>query len=297
MSSQYTFGIFGGDLRQVYLATSLLQKGYSVAGYGMYETISHDNYCTVFTLNELFEKCKVLIGPIPMSRDQITITAKNTPLDLTIAHVAYLIKEHHILIGGSIPTPIASLCESRKISCLDLCKDEQIAILNAIATAEGTIMEAILASERNLHGSNCLVLGYGRCAKILAGKLKGMDAHVTVAARSEEALAYANAAGHQVVHLDNIKCILPSFQFIFNTIPTMVLDKDYLELVDKHTAIIDISSAPGGIDFDSAKNLNLNAKLCLGLPGKVAPRSSADILMIGVNSYLKEINLDISYNE
>lgn len=288
MSSQYHIGIFGGDLRQVYMAASFLEKGYRVSAYCLSETVRHDNFSTAFTLNELFEKCNVLIGPIPMSRDLITITAKNAPPDLTIAHVAYLIKEHHILIGGSIPAPIAELCNARNITCFDLCKDEQIAVLNAIATAEGTIMEAIAASERNLHSSNCLVLGYGRCAKVLAGKLKGMDARVTVAARSEEALAYANAAGHLFVRLDNIKCILPSFQFIFNTIPSMILDKDCLELVDKHATIIDISSAPGGIDFDCADKLKLNAKLCLGIPGKVAPKSSSDILITGINSFLKE---------
>lgn len=292
MSSQYSIGIFGGDMRQVYMAISLLEKGYHVVAYGIYHTISHDNFKTAFTLNELFEKCNVLIGPIPMSRDQITISAKNAPSDLTIAHVAYLIKEHQILIGGSIPSPITDLCKSRHIPCFDLCKDEQIAILNAIATAEGTIMEAITASERNLHGSNCLILGYGRCAKILAGKLKGLDARVTIAARSDEALAYANAAGHLVVNINNIKCILPSFQFIFNTIPAMVLDKDCLELVDKHAAIIDISSAPGGIDFEYAKKLKLNAKLCLGLPGKVAPKTSADILLSGIIAYLKERNVN-----
>jgi dipicolinate synthase subunit A len=225
----------------------------------------------VQTLNELFEKCGVLIGPIPFSKDQVTITAKNPPSDLTIAHVAYLLTNHHFLIAGSIPQPITGLCDSRHIGYYDLMKNEKITILNAIATAEGTIMEAIGTSDRNLHGSNCLVLGYGRCAKVLSQKLKAMDARVTVAARSEEALAYANASGLLTVHLSNIKCILPSFHYIFNTIPAMIVDRDYLDLVDKHVTIIDISSAPGGVDFDYAKHLKLNARLCLGLPGKVAP--------------------------
>ncbi|HWT27567.1 MAG TPA: dipicolinate synthase subunit DpsA [Mobilitalea sp.] len=288
MSLQINIGIFGGDLRQVYMAASLLEKGYRVFIYHLADTVSHENCSLVYTLNELFEKCNILIGPVPMSRDQINITAKNAPKDLTIAHVAYLIKEHQILIGGNIPSPITDICNSRHIQYYDLMKNEKVTILNAIATAEGTIMEAIASSDRNLHGSNCLVLGYGRCAKVLAAKLQGMNARVTVAARSEEALAYANAAGCQVIRLDHMKCILPSFQFIFNTIPVLILDKDCLELVDKHVTIIDISSAPGGIDFDYAKQLKLNAKLCLGLPGKVAPRSSSDILVTEINALLKE---------
>jgi len=288
MFSHFDIGIFGGDLRQVYMASSFLAKGYHVATYSIAAAVLHDNCSPQTTLSELFDKCKILIGPIPMSRDSISITSNNTPSDLTIAHVAYLLTKDHILFGGAIPIPITELCTSRNIPCYDLMTDEKITVLNAIATAEGTIMEAIAGSDRNLHGSNCLVLGYGRCAKVLARKLKAMDAIVTVAARSMEALAQAEAAGLQTVHLPNIKCILPSYQFIFNTIPSLVLDQDCLELVDTNVTIIDISSAPGGVDFAYAKKQKLNAKLCLGLPGKVAPRTSADILVTEINALIKE---------
>lgn len=288
MSSQFDYGIFGGDLRQVRIAEALLQKGYKVAVYGLVQSVNHDNCSAVLTLHELFEKSSVLIGPIPMTRDQITITASNTASDLTIAHVAYLLKSHHILIGGNIPAPLLELCHSRQIPFYDLMSDEIITIKNAIATAEGTIMEAISSSDCNLHDSNCLVLGYGRCAKVLAQKLKGLDARVTVAARSKKALASAEAAGHGTVLLENLKCILPSFVFIFNTIPAPVLDRDCLELVDPSVTIIDIASAPGGVDFNYAKGHDINAKLCLGLPGKIAARASANILVTEILAYLKE---------
>jgi dipicolinate synthase subunit A len=288
MFSQYDIGIFGGDLRQVYMASSFLEKGYRVATYALAEPVLHDNCSPLPTMNELFEKCKVLIGPIPMSRDMISITANTAPSDLTIAHIAYLLTKDHMLFGGAIPSPITELCTSRNIYHYDLMKDEKITVLNAIATAEGSIMEAIAGSDRNLHGSNCLVLGYGRCAKVLAEKLKGMDARVTIAARSMVALAQAESVGHLSVHLSNIKCILPSYHYIFNTIPSMILDQDCLELVDKNVTIIDIASAPGGIDFAYAKQHKINAKLCLGLPGKVAPRTSADILATEINALIKE---------
>ena len=46
-----------------------------------------------------------------------------------------------------------------------------------------------------LHGSGCLILGYGRCAKVLAEKLKGLSAEVTVCCRSEQQRAAAQASG------------------------------------------------------------------------------------------------------
>lgn len=288
MFSKFDYGIFGGDLRQVYMVMSLLQKGNLVATYNIAQTVTHENCSPMPTLNELFDQCRVLIGPIPMSRDMVSITSKTTPSDFTLAHIAYLLTKDHILFGGVIPAPITELCATKNIPCYDFMKNEKITVLNAIATAEGTIMEAITGSDRNLHGSNCLVLGYGRCAKVLAGKLKGMDARVTIAARSKEALAYAEADGHLTVYLPDIKCILPSYHFIFNTIPSLILDQDCLGLVDPLVTIIDIASAPGGVDFEYALQHKLNAKLCLGLPGKVAPKTSADILVTEINSLLKE---------
>lgn len=300
MSPLFDIGIFGGDMRQVYMAASFLAKGNCVATYGIAKEVSdltdlqsdslimNKKYGRAHTLNELFDNCTILIGPVPMTRDQITINSKNTPSDLTIANIAYLLRERHILIGGDIPSSLKELCDLRHILTYDLMKDEKITILNAIATAEGTIMEAIKESSRNLHGSNCLVLGYGRCAKVLAGKLKALDADVTVAARSREALAYASAAGCNTIPLSVLKNYLSAFHFIFNTIPAFILDKDCLNLADQEVVIIDISSAPGGIDFDYARKLGLNAKLCLGLPGKVAPKTSSDILVTEIISFIKE---------
>lgn len=288
MSPQYDFGIMGGDLRQVSMTVSFLRKGFKVASYHISEPVNHLYHSMVPTLEDLLEKCSIIIGPVPMSRDQVTIHANNTVSDLTISNLASLISKDHILIGGNLPDQILKICEANHISYYDLMKDEKVTILNAIATAEGAIMEAIAGSNYNLHKSICLVLGYGRCAKVLAQKLKGLDAQVTVAARSEEALAYAEAAGHATIPLSNLNRILPSCQYIFNTIPSQVLDQDCLELVNKNVTIIDIASAPGGVDFEYAKKLKLNAKLCLGLPGKVAPVASAEILVTQILAFLSE---------
>lgn len=288
MNPVYDIGIFGGDNRQVYMALGFLSKGFRVATYHTHSKITHENCTELSSLRELFESCKVMIGPIPMSRDRMTINASSPAEDLSIDHIEELLSSEHLFFAGVIPSSIAKACEARGIYYYDLMKDERITILNAIATAEGTIMEAIAASERNLHASKCLVLGYGRCAKVLAAKLKALDAHVLIAARSEEALAYAEAMGHSAVSLPYIKCILPSCDYIFNTIPSIVLTPDCLDYVNKQVCIIDIASAPGGIDYAYAEKLQLNAKLCLSLPGKVAPKTSADILVTTIHSLIKE---------
>lgn len=288
MIPRFDIGIFGGDNRQVYMALGFLSKGYSVATYRIQTKVTHENCTELASLCELFESCNVLIGPIPMSRDKITIYADTHANDLSIEKVGELLNSDHLLFGGLIPSAITKACEAKSTYYYDLMKDERITILNAIATAEGTIMEAIVSSDRNLHASKCLVLGYGRCAKVLAAKLKSLDAHVLVAARSEDALAFAQALGLSTVTLPYIKCILPSCDYIFNTIPSLILTPDCLDYVNKHACIIDIASAPGGLDYSYAEKLQLNAKLCLGLPGKIAPRTSAEILITTIQSLIKE---------
>lgn len=288
MSEQFEIGIFGGDLRQVYMADALLQKGYHLSTYRIAKPIQHDNCSTMHSLKELFDQCNILIGPIPLTRDKVSIASVNTSSDLTAANLAALLTNDHLLIGGVIPPQLTGICTEKGIHYYDLMENEKVTILNAIATAEGAIMEAIKSSDCNLHGSKGLVLGYGRCAKVLARKLKALDLQVTVAARSGKALALAEADGHHSLYLSEMKPFLKNFQFIFNTIPALILDQSCLELVSQHVTIIDIASAPGGVDYEYAMQQGLNAKLCLGLPGKVAPKTSAEILVTEILSLLKE---------
>lgn len=271
MSLKSKIAIFGGDMRQVYIAETLIKKGYSVCTYHLVKPVQDGEYTELHSFEDVFKKCQILICPIPMTKNTLPIK------DLAVIFDKRL-KEGHVLIGGAIPQGIVKILNEKKIVYYDLMKNEKVAVLNAVATAEGSIAAAIQSSVINLHGSNCLVLGYGRCAKVLAGKLKGLNAIVTVASRTEEALAYANAAGMGTVNLSDLKKSLPSFAFIFNTIPSLILDKNALSLVRPDVVIIDIASAPGGIDYECAEERGLNAKLCPGLPGKTAPKISAEIL-------------------
>lgn len=280
MSSYNNVGIFCGDKRHVYMAISLLDRGYSVCTYMLQDYITMGNHTVAQSLETLIKLNNVLIGPMSMSS---YILNKQDHASIT-----QMLTKDHLLIAGNIPEDIINQCNKKDIFYYDLMKSNSIAIINAIATAEGAIMEAIKNSDINLHYSNCLVLGYGRCGKILAAKLKGMDAKVTIAARREDALAYAKAAGHSTIVINEIKSNLSDFQFIFNTIPSLILGQECLENVSSDTIIIDIASAPGGVDYDYATSHGINAKLCLGLPGKVAPKDSAEILLNKIEALIKE---------
>ena len=69
----------------------------------------------------------------------------------------------------------------------------------------------------------------------------------------------------------------------------MILDKESLQLIKNDTLIIDLASAPGGIDRNAAKELKRKFIWALSLPGKVAPVTSAEFMKETLYNMFKEI--------
>lgn len=287
MSNTSDIGVVGGDMRQVYMADFLVDFGYCVSVYGLCESTSTPCYHAK-NLSELMCKCQVIIGPIPFSSDNNICSKNSCCNDLCVSNLIDHLKEDHLLMGGVLPPTIINHCTRHNIKYCDLMKISRLAILNTIATAEGTIMEAIKNSTINLHGANSLVLGFGKCAKTLAGKLYGLSSNVTIAVRSKEAIASAESYGYHAISLSELPKQLYTFQFIFNTIPTQILPPTLIDLISPTATIIDIASAPGGLDHEYARSKCLNSHLCLSLPGKVAPKTSAIYLVNEIVSLLNE---------
>ncbi len=65
---------------------------------------------------------------------------------------------------------------------------------------------------------------------------------------------------------------------IFNTVPSLVLDRVVLDSVNREAVIVDMASSPGGTDFEYASFLGIKALLAPGLPGIVAPKTAGKIL-------------------
>lgn len=282
MSHVLKLSFIGGDQRQYYMVQQLLSKGFLIAVYGLELKDLTEHVYHATSLKEAMNFSNTLIVPIPFSRDGKTIFSNASKNDLSIDNFLSELNSFHQVFGGSFRKEIKEEFKNRTISFYDFMEMESVSIANAIATAEGSIVEAIKGSPVNLHGSQCLVLGFGRCAKILADKLKGLNASVTISARNEEALAYANAYGYHALPISSLAKGLEDFQFIFNSIPSMILDESLLSHVRKDVTIIDIASSPGGTNFDYCKQIKINASLCLGLPGKYAAKTSAEILNLAI---------------
>ncbi len=233
------------------------------------------------TIVENIQDSKFVIFPIPFTKDKVHITGE----DILIEEIIKACTNKTIFSGG-IPKEIRRQLEINNVAYIDLMELDEVAYLNAIPTAEGAIAKAMELTDETIHGANILMLGFGRVAKILADKLKGLNANVFCAARSKKDLAHIKALGYNVIDINNMEDYLGEFNIIFNTVPTIILGEKKLDRLNKDSVIIDLASSPGGVDYVKAKELGINAVLELGIPSKVAPKSAAKYLKESIDNII-----------
>lgn len=267
--------VIGGDNRIVELVKLLKEKN-NVGIYALEksEELLNDYSIQIFdNVSEALVFSDKIILSIPMSKDGIYI---NTPYSNNKIKIQELLEKanNKQIISGNITKEITKI-NNNKNEIIDILQSEDLAILNSIPTAEGAIQIAMEKSTKTLHGSNCLVMGFGRIGKILSKMLNGIGANVYCEARKKSDLAWINAYGYNAIDLKDLDCNLSKFDFIFNTIPFIILDKNNLKLINKQCVLIDLASKPGGIDFEEANRIGLQTEWALAIPGKVAPKTSA----------------------
>ena len=106
--------------------------------------------------------------------------------------------------------------------------------------------------------------------------------------QSYEDLAWAAAYGYETDRLEDLAWELGGFDLVVNTIPAPVLDERRLRWVDPGAFLLDLASAPGGIDRAAAQRRNLQVLQAPGLPGRVAPVTAAAAIRDAVYHILWE---------
>lgn len=270
--------IIGGDKRIIELTKVLSENGATIGCFALERCEELTEYKHFQNINDAIEFAEEIITSIPISKDGKLIYAPFSTQKIEIKEIFNIAKNKKI-ITGNITEDIKKIINiNNNNEIIDILKHEELIILNAIPTAEGAIQIAMEKSLKTLHGSNCLVMGFGRIGKILSKMLKGIGANVYCEARKNADLAWINAYGLNSIELNNLNNYLEKFDFIFNTIPFVILDEGNLNLVKKDCLLIDLASKPGGINFEAANKLKLQTEWALALPGKVAPKTAANYI-------------------
>lgn len=284
--------VLGGDLRNVKLAGMLADDGNRVYSFGQdrSDEILDDGRiekCT--SLKTAMEKAQVIIGPVPFSSNEDFI---NAPFAHDKIMIDDLMKTNKgkIFISGSIKDNLRKQLDEKYMEVIDIMKRDDLAILNTIATAEGTIEVAIKNTDKILQGSRVLILGFGRVGKIVANKFSKMSAIVTCAARKVSDLAWIKAYGYNSLNINDMLYDLKEFDIIINTVPQTILRERELKHIDAEALLIDLASSPGGFDGKMAKSMGLNFIWALALPGRIAPSSSAKFIKDTVYTIIEEMS-------
>ncbi len=280
--------IIGGDLRIAYLAEILSNDNYEVFTYGLEKSeiiIENTKIHKCNSLEEISDMASIVISSIPLTRDGINI---NTPLSdkkISIEEVTKIL-DGKLFLAGKIEKEIQAELPHTKI--VDLLENEELTVLNAIASAEGTIQVAMQETNITLHESNILITGFGRITKVLFNMLKGFGANIYCETTKQENLSWIRAYGYTPILLEELNNNLGKFDLIINTVPHIILDKTNLNLLKKDCVIVDVASAPGGVDREEAKKQDIETIWVLGLPGKVAPYTAAKYIKETLDNIIKE---------
>ena len=286
------FAVIGGDLRIIKLVKMLAEEENIIYTFGLEkaeELKDDENIIFSEKLSKAIpEDVEVVIGPIPFSSNGVNINAPFSDNEISVRELIHYLNAK-ILIAGTISPDVYNLANDEYIEIIDIMKREELAVLNTISTAEGAIEIAIANTNKIIHGSNVLILGFGRIGKVLERKMAGLSAKVTCAARKDEDLAWIRAYGHNETNINNLGENLSKYDIIINTVPHLILTQERLKYVKDDALLIDLASNPGGIDKKTAKERNLKLIWALALPGKVAPVTTAEFIKDTIYNILREI--------
>lgn len=269
--------IIGGDKRQGYLAENFSQKFFV------------DIFYLQGNFDEILENYDVYILPMPITKDGIHLNTNFSENQVKLIDIIKKIPENSIILGGSITSEAKKMFETENLKIIDYLLYENLAILNAIPTAEGAIQIAFENMEITLSGSNSLVIGNGRIGKILSKKLSALGSKTTVLARKSEDFADILSNNIKTTTIEKVQ--FDRYDVIFNTVPSMILDEKSLLKISDKTLIIDLASKPGGVDFKASQKHNKKVIWALGLPGKVAPKSASKYLYTTIIDILDNLEV------
>ena len=137
-----SFGVIGGDERMRYLAASIAADGYPVCAYG-FENSGPIRGVAETSLPDLVKRSAVILLPLPATRDGETLLAPFAaePIRLNDDFAAQLC--NRTVYGGMIQKLTASSAIWKEIEPEDYYRREELAVGNAIATAEGAVAAAV----------------------------------------------------------------------------------------------------------------------------------------------------------
>lgn len=271
--------VIGGDERMLSAARGFVDNGFEVytVGFDGHVSVAGTIECEAEMAAEL---CDIAVLPVrPLDGDSLFAPYSHDRID--IRELLGLLEDIAVYTGCT------DMLRPYTVGAVyDYSVREDFRVYNAVLTAEGAVELALRESDISLLGSEILIAGYGRIGRALARRLAAFGAHINVAVRSSSAEAAAATDGFRTVGYP-INAV-ERYDIIFNTVPAQVITAREIDMMDNRTLMIDLASAPGGVDHDRAAQRGVRCVHALALPGKTAPVCAGRIICDTVINMIKE---------
>ena len=244
------------------LAQMMAADGYDVCSWELDGAIEPRALCDAL-------KAEIIVLPLPMEKD-----GKLAGTDVAADDLLRALRPAQRIFAGNVSAETMARACALGLSVTDYFTAEELSVRNAIPTAEGAIEAAMQHTSVTLHGTPCLVLGFGRIGKLLAHDLHALGAKVTVSARRLSDLAWIDAFGYAPLHINRLSGALGEFRVVFNTVPHQVMDEGLLAELPSDALLIELAGR-SGFDPAAVEKLRLSYVKAGGLPGRVAPETAA----------------------
>lgn len=288
MRNEWNIWVVGGDLRQVRLARLLCEEGHTVHTWALEQAEGVPEPAPDLVEARLAD-CVVL--PLPAAGEDGRLNAPFSTEQPELAGVLDALRPGQVVCAGRASPALLELARERELRLFDYFDREELAVANAVPTAEGAVQLAMEELPITLHGARVLVIGFGRVGRLTAHRFHALGARVSVAARKWSDLAWAEAYGYVPERLEQLDGGLCAYDLVVNTAPARVLDAARLEQLEPDCLVIDLASRPGGVDLEAAARLGLRVIWALSLPGKVAPVTAGSVLRDTICHILCELGV------
>lgn len=273
-----TVTVMGGDLREKVLMQRLLEHGFNVKSFARPPEMIPEEAVFCENAREALSDVIAVVFPMAgLSSDGLLHSKGAIPCYLYEEDFE-LLAPGTLMLTGIESSYLAEIAQKRSLKLMSMAERDEVAIPNAIPTAEGAIAVAIEKSQGLLQGSTGLIIGYGRVSQALAPRLAALGMNLLIANRGEQRAQLAREQGYQVIPWSQWPAVAKDVDFIFNTVPYLLFTEAVLASLSPQTLLVDLSAIPGGADFAAASRLGVNAVLASGLPGKYSPLAAGEIL-------------------
>lgn len=242
-----------GDIRNIYLMNELKKRGFTAIAYS--ENIEIASF---------------------IDKQNVYIFAPSKQLTLQDCE---RISDSAIVFAFKISSDVSDSFKRKGVKFINPFQSEVFAQNNAIITAEGVLPIIINNTVKELRQLNILICGYGKIGKALAYKLKLLGANVmviTFSAEEEKCAIIFNNQKYEDINLLN--AVISSQNVIVNTVPSLIFNNEIISKATNCALVIDVASAPGGVDETACRNNGIPYIKALGLPAKCAPCSAGEYL-------------------